>query len=172
MEPIPLRPKVLRRFYEPVLLLNALGPVRGPRIKQQVDSDDFKYNHRKLRRSFADGIAYISAYQKNPDYVTAVALERTPQGIDIWIAANTDIEPKVVEFVEGVLRDLSFISRTGNVIERHRAALLTRDDLTRKVVIFNTPRIVGYYKAVNKRVAQCLSCMETACRATGMLLVY
>jgi hypothetical protein len=172
MEPIQLRHKVLRRFYEPVLLLNALGPVRGSRIKPQLDSNDVVYNHRKIRRSFADGIAYISAYQKEPDYVTAVALERTPQGIDIWIAANENIEPKVIKFLEGILQDLSYISRKGDVMERHRAADSAREDLTRKVVIFNIPRIVGYYKAISKRVEQCLTCMETACQATGMLFIF
>jgi hypothetical protein len=31
---------------------------------------------------------------KDPDYVTAAALEKTPQGISVWLAANVNIEPK------------------------------------------------------------------------------
>jgi hypothetical protein len=168
-EPIPLRRKVLRRFYEPLLLLNALGQVRGSRIKPDLSSNATVLNHRKIRRSFADGIAYICAYRKEPDYVTAVALERTPQGIDIWVAANANIEPNVVEFLNGILKDLSYISRQGGVMERHRAALHARDDFTRKVITFNIPRILEYLKMIRKRVEECVGCMQIACQSIGML---
>ena len=56
--------KLLRRFYEPLLLLSALGQIRGQRIKPESDANSISPNIQKLRRSFVDGIAYICAYEK------------------------------------------------------------------------------------------------------------
>jgi len=97
----PIRHKVTRRFYEPLLLLHALGPIRGERIKSEIMPDDPESNHIQLRRSFTNAIAYICAYQKEPDYVTAAALEKTSQGIVVWPCTNVDIEEGFVTFFGG-----------------------------------------------------------------------
>ena len=47
--------RLLRRFYEPLLLLDALGPVRGDQIKSEIRLNEVDGDTQKLRRAFADG---------------------------------------------------------------------------------------------------------------------
>jgi hypothetical protein len=153
---VVLKRKVLRRFYEPLLLLNALGQVRGNRIKPDLDSATSGPNHQKTRRSFADGIAYICAYNKGPDYVTATALERSPQGTIVWLAANSEIKPEVLCFLQNVLDDLDHIATQGNAGERDRFGERMQDNFLTKIVAFNEARLRSYYKKAKVLAEACL----------------
>lgn len=152
----PIRHKVLRRFYEPLLLLSALGQIRGERIKPAIDADTPSPNLQRLRRSFVDGIAYICAYEKDPGRVTAAALEKTPQGITVWLAANAKIGVNVIQFLETVLSDIQRIAELNNRESRQREGEKTVEYLTSRIVAFNEPRIRAYYDLVRKLVPTCL----------------
>lgn len=154
-----VRRKVLRRFYEPLLLLNALGQIRGERIKAQSDTDDLSPNIQKLRRSFVDGIAYICAYEKGSRRVTAAALEKTPQWITIWLAANEKIGEKVIQFLDTVLSDIKRIAELDDRESRQREGEQTVEDLTSRIVAFNAPRIQTYYEQVARKHAP--ACLNT-----------
>jgi hypothetical protein len=169
---VRLRPKVLRRFYEPLLLLNALDQIRGARIKPDLASSITGLNHQKIRHSFADGIAYICAYKKEPDYVTAAALEKTPQGISVWLAANANIEPKVIHFLEGILVDLRRVAEQEDANGRHQTGRKIRESLTVRVVAFNQPRIQAYYIMAKNYVRQCLVVIRQACESTRKLAIF
>jgi hypothetical protein len=161
-ELVELRWKVLRRFYEPLLLLHALGQIRGARIKPELNFDLSGPNHQKIRRSFADGIAYISAYDKGPDYVTASALEKSPQGIIVWLAANAEIKPEVVTFLGSVLDDLGHIAVQSSASERQRIGLQMNEDLLTRIVTFNKNRLQVYYGTAKKFTATCLTVIQEA----------
>jgi hypothetical protein len=147
---IPARHKLTRRFYEPLLLLDALGVVRGERIESEKIPDDPGSNHTQLRRSFVDAIAYICAFDKGSDYVTAAALEKTPQGIVVWLAANNNVEQKVVAFLESILESVHRIADQDNVEELNQAALLAKQTILSMVVDFQTPRLEIYRKQIIK----------------------
>lgn len=157
MTQAPTRRKVLRRFYEPLLLLSALGQIRGKRIKSESNNDTLSPNIAKLRRSFVDGLAYICAYEKGSSRVTAVALEKTPQGITVWLAANETVWEKVIRFLEDVLCDIQRISELNDRDSRQREGERTAEDLTSRIIAFNAPRIQTYYdQVVQKRAPACL----------------
>jgi hypothetical protein len=165
--------KVLRRFYEPLLLLEALGEVRGERIRLDSTVDDAGTNQRKIRRSFADGIAYVCAYRTDGDYVTAAALERTPEGIIVWLAANTTVEEKVVEFVGRLLNELQHISQHENAHSRQRAGTQSIDHIRSMVIGFNALRITHYYRLVVQKFASpCLEIVRNARQLDGKLLSF
>ena len=155
---VQLRHKVLRRFYEPLLLLSALGQMRGERTKSEI-TDTLSPNIQQLRRSFQDGIAYICAYEKEPSRVTAVALERTPQGITVWLAANENIREHVVQFLECVLSDIRRIAEPSDKDSRLKEGERVKDDLTSRVIAFNTHRINVYYGQV-VRILEALKIMS------------
>jgi hypothetical protein len=157
---VGLKRKVLRRFYEPLLLLNALGQVRGNRIKPDPDSATSGSNLRKTRRSFADGIAYICAYNKGPDYVTATALERSPQGTIVWLAANSEVESKVLDFLQDVLDVLGNIATQSNREERYRLGEQMKDNFLTKIVVFNEARLRSYYSRTKSLFEACLPVLE------------
>ena len=159
MAQVPISRKVLRRFYEPLLLLNALGQIRGKRIKPESDPNSLSPNIQKLRRSFVDGIAYICAYEKGSRRVTAAALEKTPQGITVWLAANEKLEEKVIQFLETVLSDIQRIAELDDRESRHRKGEQTVEDLTSRVVAFNAPRIQTYCEQVARKHAP--ACLDT-----------
>ncbi len=164
-----VRQKVLRRFYEPLLLLNPLGQIRGERIKVRVDSFSSSPNIQKIRRSFLDGIAYICAYQKGPACVTAAALEKTPQGVTVWLAANQEIDARVVPFLRIVLSEIHNIAKLNDRESRQSEGERIRDNLTSRITAFNAPRIETYYYQVKQRhVPECLKIINKESGSTGM----
>jgi hypothetical protein len=154
----PIRHKVTRRFYEPLLLLHALSPIRGERTKSEIIPDDPESNHIQLRRSFADAIAYICAYKKGPDYVTAAALEKTPQGVVVWLCANADVEEGVVTFLEGILACVYRVIEKDSVEDLHQEALLATQRLASMIVGFQAPRLNVYRAEITK--SYILHCQE------------
>lgn len=160
--------KLLRRFYEPLLLLSALGQIRGQRIKPESDANCISPNIQKLRRSFVDGIAYICAYEKGPRRVTAAALEQTPQGILVWLAANQNIGEKVIQFLENILSDIQRIAELDDRESRQLKGEQMLEDLTSKIVAFNAPRIQTYYEQVALRHAPaCLDAINNGRMKSG-----
>jgi hypothetical protein len=154
---LTLTRKVLRRFYEPLLLLYALDPIRGERTKAASFTDDVEPNHGKRRRLIADDIAYIAAYKKGPDHVTATALEKTPQGITVWLAANSNIESKVEKFLKRVLLILQQVAEYENPAERRQAGNLALTLLQEDIIAFTAPKLQTYYKLIaSKYILPCL----------------
>jgi hypothetical protein len=149
---IPLRYKVTRRFYEPLLLLDALDSIRGGRIKHKIVSDDTETNHTKVRRDFSDTIACICAYKKEPDYVTATALEKTPQGVVVWLAANAKVEDKVVNFLKAVLVHVQKVAEQDDAENRQQAAMSAMEKLSSEITSFHSPRLEVYVSTITKNV--------------------
>jgi hypothetical protein len=157
---VELKRKVIRRFYEPLLLVNALGQVRGVRIKPELDSATSEPNHQKTRRSFADGVAYICAYDIGPDFVTTAALESSPEGVIVWLAANKAVKPKVFTFLKGmkgVLDDLSNVAIQRSARERYPAGVQLQEVLETKVVAFSEARLLVYYRRARTLIRTCLA---------------
>ena len=150
------KPSRLRLLYEPLSLLYTLGEVRGSRIKPcdiPQDGSGSGFNAIKSHRLFVDALAYACAYKKEPAYITAVALEKTPEEIVVWLAANKCVEPVVVTFVGRILQIVVWLAR-------NPSAQLTSDDgkgalhlLTTEVLRFNAPKIYAYYEDIVKRAA-------------------
>ncbi|KAL4780086.1 hypothetical protein BJX76DRAFT_364605 [Aspergillus varians] len=92
-------PDDLREFYEVVCLTRSLSAVRGDRIKPASSAESDEIEVAKCRRNFADAIAYFCAYDGDPDNVTAVALGRTNTKVVVWVASNTNVSAKVINFL-------------------------------------------------------------------------
>ncbi|KAI9649395.1 hypothetical protein NHQ30_001971 [Ciborinia camelliae] len=123
---VPVKPKLLKRFYEVLVLLTVFGKNRGDHTSEEdFPSDpahddepsdlqlDFisspvsqGYIHNmKLRRSFARHLAYLCDYEKGGDSTTAIALQQLDTGEIVYhVAWNKDSKSsRSVEFLEGVL---------------------------------------------------------------------
>jgi hypothetical protein len=159
--------KVLRRLYEPLLLLSALGQVRGERIKKNIEPDITEVDHTKARRSFADGLAYISSYDKDPDLVTAVALERAPSGVIVWLAANAGVQPKVKAFIQSVLNDLNTVAIQSTAIERRNKGIELYEPILTDVINFNEKRLGVYDNKIKKLISSCFPTINEASKYTG-----
>jgi len=166
ISPIPHR--VTRRFYEPLLLLHALSPIRGERIKSEIIPDNPEPNHIQLRRAFTDAIAYICAYRKGPDYVTAAALEKTPQGVIVWLCANADVEDGVITFAERILACVHRVVEKDSVEDLHQEASLATQKLASMIVDFQAPRLNVYRADIIKScILPCQELMTEYVKSNG-----
>lgn len=166
------RYKVLRRFYEPLLLLNALDSIRGGRIKAEIVSDNTGINHTQIRRSFADAIAYICAYKKGPNYVTAAALEKTPQVVVVWLAANSGIGQNVTDFLDCILARVQEVANRDDVEDREQAAHLATEELSSLITKFLTPKLEIYRNTIIMHLIQpCQGVLADYSNENGKLLL-
>ena len=152
--------KLLRRLCEPLLLLQALR--RAPESLKSID--DVEPSSRSiegLRRSFVDGNAYLSAFERYSDCVTAAALETTPQGPMLWLAANDGIRSTTIEFLRKVLAELHTVAREDHPQARNIMAERITPGLLRGVITFSMPRLRKYVNNIrNINVRSCVSLMR------------
>ena len=89
--------------------------------------------------------------------MTAAALQQTPQGITVWLAANENIGDNVLHFLREILSDIRRIANVDDSQSRQREGEQTEEDLITRIVAFNAPRIQTYYGQVaRKHVPACL----------------
>ncbi|TGO77468.1 hypothetical protein BELL_0106g00030 [Botrytis elliptica] len=126
---IPVAPKLLKRFYEALILLTVFGSNRGSRIlEEETPTDTFddeildidmktsaldankkhemdEMGRTKLKRSFTRHLAYLCDYEKGGDSTTAIALQQMNTGEIVYhVAWNKCSRPgRGVEFLEKVL---------------------------------------------------------------------
>ncbi|KAH0542310.1 hypothetical protein FGG08_003247 [Glutinoglossum americanum] len=149
---ISIKRKLARRFYEPVLLMHLLSQIRGARTKRPIDTGDFRHSRQERRRDFADAIAYICAFDTGGGHVMAAALEQTPQGITVWLAANsTRAGENVIAFLRDILAKLVDIDTQNEVSQ-----IETESWIFRKIVRFNRRRIDNYWDRAELRIRPCL----------------
>lgn len=99
--------------------------------------------------------------------MTAVALEKTPQGIVVWLAGNEKIGKKVVQFLESVLSDVQRISELHDRDVRQREGERIEEDLTSRIIAFNTSRLTYYNQMARKRASECLEIISEGHENSG-----
>lgn len=162
------KPKELRRLYEPLCLLHSLSEVRGDRIKpSDVSHDGPGSTGPRGYRRFVEAMAYICAYKKKSGYVTAVALEDTPQAIVVLLASNDGIDPQVISFVRRVLKILSWVIENHTIQFNEPEGQKVLKILSNFVLDLNTPKIYEYYQQVMKTVSKAMQWVEPASGLKG-----
>ena len=157
--------RLLRRLYEPLLLLEALrrAPEKPPNSIDDIEPSGKSVEG--LRRSFVDGIAYLSAFERYSDCVTAAALETNPQGPILWLAANDEIRSTTIEFLREVLAVLHSVAREDNLQARNNVADRITPGLLRQVVTFGVPRLQKYVNNIrNINLSLCVALMRESQR--------
>lgn len=149
--------RLLHRFYEPLVLMHTLGDVRDEHSRSDLFShlNISDWAVRDLRRQFLTDLAYLCDYKKGGDTVTAIGLERTPQGCIYWVAANTSPDRKIVPFLKELLNQLQVISRQQNGCSENAEIALTESCLK-----FASRRLKDYCRLLKHRLAKCVSHLE------------
>jgi hypothetical protein len=159
--PVPISPTVERQFHESHLLLYVLEKVRGEHRKRQNYHGELDQGETELRRSFVDKLAYICDFKKGGSTVTALALQKTYQGVTFWIAANETVKLKAIEFLQQILQLLK------NVDSSSRDAAETQ--LLALVVPFNKERLEYYWSALKHHLPVCMKRLDDLEGSTGKL---
>lgn len=101
-------PKADRRFYEPLVLLDALDRSQGERIPEEryesMDSSDCA--SARQRRVVLDFLCKMCDHKKGGETVTAMALQSTPGGPVYWISSSEDVRKKILPFLQQTLKML------------------------------------------------------------------
>lgn len=97
--------RLLSRFYEPLLLLGALGQTHGNHttVPRELNPE------RARRRKFLQNLSYICDYKKGGESCTAVGLEDSDTCYNFWVASNAD-NSTIVDFLKDVLSTLQVIT--------------------------------------------------------------
>ncbi|PMD19081.1 hypothetical protein NA56DRAFT_214524 [Hyaloscypha hepaticicola] len=158
--PVLISPIIERQFYESQLLLYVLEKVRGEHKKRQNYHGELDQDETELRRSFVDKLAYICDFKKGGSTVTALALQKTYQGVIFWLAANETVKSKVIDFLRQVLRLLK-------KVEGSASRKATETQLLALVVPFNQERLDYYWSALSKYLPLCIERLEVLENSTN-----
>ena len=153
--------KLLRRSYEPMLLLKLLDPVRGEHVGRSTDRERSALSPTELRRSFADKLAYLCDFKKGGDTTTAIALQSTPQGVVIHCASNDPMKPRVIDFIRSTLNLLSTVN------EENHTDIET--EIFKKAITLGRVRLRQYGNFTNRLIVKCLKHLQRASDVHSLL---
>jgi len=166
--PVPINPKLLKRFYEALVLLEVLGKNRGEKKEEEIpdiESDPVGLNKDRLRRSFIRNLAYLCDYEKGGDRTTAIALEKTPQCIRYHLASNkcpasmSASGDRTKQFAQEVLHMLR--ASTSSTLASIEV------EIFHKAVIFQSPRIKEYSKILDNNIEVVLEHLQSLTDVEG-----
>lgn len=111
--------RLINRFYEPLVLLRALGKTRGQHTTIAEASGD----QQQARRQLLDNLAYLCDYDKGGPTTAAVALEEQNDCYVFWVASNDPrIQETVLPFLRSVVDDLHRLTHESNEEHQRRFA--------------------------------------------------
>lgn len=143
------RERLLRRFYEPLVLLHTLGSTRGGHTNRLPVSPSDSSLVQDCRRSFLNELAYVCDYEKGGDTVTAIGLESTPQGCTFWVASNTSPTAKIIPFLKLLLQTLERIANSKAPEQGDK------EDIAKLCISFGSRRIKKYRSLFSRELAGC-----------------
>lgn len=143
-----LSQRLVRRFYEVLVLLRVLGQVQGEKLRAEPleDSNVYSIGSREMRRNAMYHLCVACDFEKGGDSVTALACENVPSGPRYWMASNKHVE-KIKTFLMEVLAMLGEQASSGS--DGMNIAAL-EDRLFEKFVLFQRARIKEYWRSLQK----------------------
>jgi len=156
--------KLLRRFYEPMLLLKLLDPVRDQRVDRPTDPEHGALSSTEIRRAFVNKLAYLCDFKKGGDTSTAIALQDSSQSVVIHCAANDHVKPRVKDFIRETLELLITVDDTNHAKVE---ALIFK-----KAISLSRNRLRTYWKRADGMIRKCskhLQCKAPSSSSTEMV---
>lgn len=157
--------RLLKRFYEPLVLLHVLDPNgerRTPRRAVDVtDTPDMEL--RELRRTFLDQLAYVCDNTKGGDTVTAMALEAQPSGVIFWVASNSGVSTGTTSFLRKVLGTLQGLT----LCRTESARNFIEDEVSQMCIEFGLRRVKVYQTLMRKPLQRCLATLRRSGESEG-----
>lgn len=155
--------RLLKRFYEPLVLLHVLDPNGAQRISRHaVDMADAPHVELwELRRAFLDQLAYVCDYTKGGDTVTAIALEAQPSGVIYWITANSGVSPGTIRFLEQLLNTLQLSCQAGS--DRNHI----ETQIAQMCIEFGRRRDRSYQKLIEPLLKRCIRHLSRSQKSSG-----
>lgn len=160
--------KLKQRFFEPLVLLNALshaqesGQAQGDRVLEDPSpfTDDLAGRDApQIRRDVLCQLCRICDYRKGEYTTIAMALEDRPSGPVYWISLDSRCQEKVIPFLRGVLTD---IHRTCNQKPTLAAQQRLQMELEERFTTFAANRLHKTRKLLRKQLKGAMVAIEQA----------
>lgn len=158
-EPIPLPPRIVHKFYEPIVLLVSLlgasklkGITTPPPPDPPINIEDLK----QVFQAYVNKLGHVCDSNRGGDTVTSfLILNRggTQAGFRYWFAANRQTNEQLentVVFVKALLH------RLGRAPMGRTHQHTVRRELLSDILRFNRPRVSIYLRALQPQAQECL----------------
>lgn len=147
-----LQPKLMKRFYEVLVLLRVLSQVQGERINgDSLEGPSIDHvSAAEARRKAMYHLCVMGDFLKGGYTVTAMASENLPHGPRYWIATNGNLE-KISAFLRETLKMLEAQARS--TPDEHGVSIC-QDKLFEKFVGFQKTRIKQYWRLLQPCIQQ------------------
>lgn len=138
--------KLIKRFYEPLVLLNALGRTRGMHMIREPDE-----SRRGILRQFRNDIAFLCEYDKGGHACTAIGIEDREGFLVYWFAANKNGASTIMPFLQRLLptlRNMRAMEFSERQVETQR--------LTNDCMAYAMSKIRKLTKLFQRHAQQCI----------------
>lgn len=158
MGPVNANEKLLRRFYEPLVLLSVLDPTRGAQ-RPDLIADRGLDEPSKLWRNFLDQLSWLCDSETGGDTVTSIAAQKSVDRPCFWVASNSTARQKAQRHLTWLFGCLKPLCTATSV----SATQIEHEILTR-CIAFGSKRVKAY-------TAWLLQAIEEARRVMGAEMV-
>ncbi|KAI1103870.1 hypothetical protein F4804DRAFT_352612 [Jackrogersella minutella] len=135
--------KLLCRFYEPLILLEALGPTRGTHTSALLNAPNAQCERRRL----LDNLSYLCDYDKGGDTTSAIGLEENDRCFVFWVASNADTASnKIVGFLNSSLEEIHSVNHEEDNIDDFE------NNFIRKCIKFAESRVKKEIRLLSRAV--------------------
>jgi hypothetical protein len=140
--------RLLRRFYEPLVLLRVLDPTRGAHRPDLITERGLDENS-KLWRNYLDQLSFVCDSEKGGDTVTAVAAQRTNEMPIYWLASNSNSSNKARAHLIWIFARLNLLYSTDpiSIDQLHK-------EINARCIKFSSQRIKTYVTLLLKDIEQ------------------
>ncbi|KAI1413912.1 hypothetical protein F5Y13DRAFT_198320 [Hypoxylon sp. FL1857] len=142
--------KLLCRFYEPLILLEALGKTRGAHTSKPQDASLTQSKRRRLLRN----LAYLCDYEKGGETTSSIGLEENDQCFVFWVASNATrprAGNRIVPFLES---SFAQIRRTITLKEEEERGRI-EEEFIRQCIAFAGSRVKKEIGLLAKMIGRC-----------------
>ncbi|CAM1504383.1 Fc.00g019740.m01.CDS01 [Cosmosporella sp. VM-42] len=151
----PLKPRALRRFYEPIVITKALTDINQERgSSRQPESTDTPTTDNETLKCFLNKISNVCDRQKGGKTVTSSTVLQHDQGIIYVLGCNQvsySMLKETSEFVDTLLQKIDNASD-----EEQGAKRKEHDGILRLILAFNRPRVENYIRGLQGDIETCL----------------
>ena len=161
LHPLDANGRLLRRFYEPLILLSVLDPTRGAQ-RPDLITDRGLDEPSKLWRNFLDQLSWLCDSETGGDTVTAVAAQKTVDHSCFWVTANSTSRHKARKHLTWLFEQLNQLC-TANSVSTNRF----EEAIVAQCIKFSARRVKTYTERLLHSVEEAKRAMQETTSPEG-----
>ena len=171
-EPLPLEPRVQHKFYEPIILFEALNFAtrNTAQLASHAESVD-THDPQQFFHAFVYKLAHLCDYKQGGTTVTSLAVLQDGRDAKTALYKFAVNQQKIEQleetqrYVEGLLK------KVDQLISASCGRLPLRAKIHRDIMLFNKPRILVYLRQLQAQLVDCRTLCDNNRSDDGTLLL-